>query len=145
MVTKLHEAGELGDVDLMDNYVTFMASIFRSIRFGASSAHGKANMLRFNFFKEMGAFTRDENGIYSVDMAKMEQAMNALSELILTLQGKGDHAGVVQLMEEKGRIGDLLQFDLERIDKAGIPVDIVFEQGVEVLGLSINEETSSTP
>ncbi len=144
MVTKLHEAGELGDVDLMDNYVTFMASLFRSIRFGASSAHGKANMLRFNYFKEMGAFTCDENGIYSVDMAKMEQAMNALSELILTLQGTGDHAGVVQLMEEKGRIGDLLQFDLERIDKAGIPVDIVFEQGVEVLGLSINEETSST-
>ena len=56
----LHEKGELGDADLMDNYVTFLAGIFRSIRFGASSAHGVANTLRFNFFAEQGAFSRDE-------------------------------------------------------------------------------------
>jgi hypothetical protein len=42
MITELHKAGELGDVDLRDYYVTFMTSVFRSIRFGASSAHGKA-------------------------------------------------------------------------------------------------------
>ena len=57
LVTKLHEKGEL-DVELMDNYVTFMVSIFRSIRFGASSAHARANLMRFYYFKEMGAFTR---------------------------------------------------------------------------------------
>ena len=68
MVTKLHEQGELGDAPLEDYYVTFMAGIFRSIRFGAASAHGRANMIRFNFFEEMGAFTRDEaTGAYRVD------------------------------------------------------------------------------
>jgi hypothetical protein len=51
MVIELLEAGELGEVDIMDYYVTFMAGIFRSIRFGAASAHGKANMVRFNFFE----------------------------------------------------------------------------------------------
>ena len=136
MVTELHEAGELRNAHLEDYYVTFMAGIFRSTRFGASSAHGKANMLRFNFFEEMGAFARDEpTGTYRVDMDKMRTAMNALSTLILTLQGNGDYEGVVQLMEEKGKIGQQLQQDLDRLYDAGIPVDIVFEQGIDVLGL----------
>lgn len=59
MVTRLHEQGELGDAPLEDYYVTFIASIFRSVRFGAASAHGRANMARFNFFAERGAFVRD--------------------------------------------------------------------------------------
>ncbi|HUG43518.1 MAG TPA: Zn-dependent hydrolase, partial [Acidobacteriota bacterium] len=57
MVTWLHENGELSDGDLMDNYVTFLAGIFRSIRFGAASAHGRANLVRFNYFQEAGAFS----------------------------------------------------------------------------------------
>ena len=136
MITRLHEAGELGDVDLRDNYVTFMASVFRSIRFGASSAHGKANMVRFNFFAEQGAFVRDaERGTYSVDFDRMQDAMASLSELLLTLQGDGDYEGALKLTNEKGVIGDQLQADLDRLTEANIPVDIVFSQGVAELGL----------
>ncbi len=136
MVTHLFEKGEIDEGVLEDNYVTFLAGIFRSVRFGASSAHGKANMVRFNFFKEMGAFNRDEaSGTYSVDMEKMREAMNALSTLILKLQRDGDKEGVSNLLDEKGVIGSQLQADLDRLGDAGIPVDIVFEQGVDVLGL----------
>jgi hypothetical protein len=117
----------------MDNYVTFLASIFRSARFGASSAHGRANMARFNFFEERGAFSRDSSGTYRVDMAKMREAMNALSEHILRLQGDGDYAGASAFMEEQGQIGPELQRSLDRLATAGIPVDIVFEQGMSVL------------
>lgn len=74
MVSKLHEMGELGEADLMDNYVTFMAGIFRSVRFGAASSHGKANMIRFNYFLERGAFSKLEDGTYKIDMAKMQEA-----------------------------------------------------------------------
>ena len=133
MVSTLHDQGELGDADLMDNYVTFLASIFRSARFGASSAHGRANMARFNFFEERGAFSRDSSGTYRVDMAKMREAMNALSEHILRLQGDGDYAGASAFMEEQGQIGPELQRSLDRLATAGIPVDIVFEQGMSVL------------
>jgi hypothetical protein len=137
MVTRLHEAGELGEVDLRDNYVTFMAGIFRSIRFGASSAHGKANMVRFNFFAEHGAFVRDpETGTYRVDFDRMGEAMTALSELLLTLQGTGDYAATAALMDEKGLIGAGLQSDLDRLTKADIPVDIEFTQGLTELGLT---------
>ena len=136
MITRLHEAGELGSADLMDNYVTFMAGIFRSVRFGASSAHGKANMVRFNFFRERGAFVRDtETGTYSVDFERMVEAMSALSNLLLTLQGDGDYRGARELTESKGMISDQLQADLNRLTNADIPVDIVFSQGVSELGL----------
>lgn len=135
MITQLHEKGEI-DGDLNDYYVTFMAGIFRSVRFGAASSHGKANMIRFNFFNEYGAFAKDEaTGTYRVDFAKMKVAMDALSELILTLQGNGDYDGVAQLVAEKGKIGDVLQSELDRLSEQNIPVDIVFDQGVEVLGL----------
>ena len=136
MVTELHKAGELGDVDIMDHYVTFMASIFRSIRFGAASAHGKANMVRFNFFKEQGAFVRDpESGTYRVDAERMNEAMTELSRLLLTLQGDGDYDGARELTETMGVIGDQLQADLDRLTRAGIPVDITFRQGPAQLGL----------
>mgnify|MGYP001820756969 CR=1 FL=1 len=136
MVTELHKQGELGDVDLRDYYVTFMTSVFRSIRFGAASAHGKANMVRFNFFTEQGAFVRDpETGRYSVDFERMEAAITELSRLLLTLQGDGDYEGAVELTETKGVIGPTLQADLDRLTRANIPVDIIFDQGLAELGL----------
>ena len=135
MITQLQEKGEL-EGDLKDFYTTFLAGIFRSVRFGAASAHGKANMVRFNFFKENGAFVRDEQtGKYRVNYEKMREAMNKLSEKILTLQGEGDYAGVGNLLNNQGQVSPQLQADLDRLSKANIPVDIVFEQGVDVLGL----------
>ena len=134
MITQLHQKGEL-EGQIEDYYTTFMAGIFRSVRFGAASAHGKANMIRFNFFKEMGAFTKQEDGTYKVDFEKMQSAMNALSELILKLQGDGDYDGVAELVDNKGIIGAELQSDLNKLETQNIPVDIVFEQGTEVLGL----------
>lgn len=136
MITELNKAGELGEQDLMDNYVTFMAGIFRSIRFGASDAHGKANMVRFNFFAEQGAFVRDaESGKYMVDFDRMQAAMINLSRLLLTLQGDGDYAATAELLETKGIVSNELQSDLDRLTHASIPVDIKFNQGVAELGI----------
>jgi len=134
MVTELREQGHLTEGTVEDNYVTFMAGIFRSVRFGASSAHGRANMVRFHFFEEMGAFTRDEaSGKYRVNFDRMEDAMVALSQLILTMQGDGDYAAAGTLLEEKGMVGPALQAELDRLATLGIPVDIVFEQGMAVI------------
>ena len=131
MVTQLHARGELGDADLMDNYVTFLGGLFRSIRFGASSAHGIANLVRFNFFQEHGAFSRDgATGAYRVNFDQMQKAVDALSEKILRLQGDGDYEGVSRLFREMGQIGPMLRKDLGRLGSAGIPVDVVFEQGM---------------
>lgn len=134
MVTGLLKQGEL-EGDLKQFYTTYMAGILRSVRFGAASAHGKANMQCFNFFKENGAFIRNENGTYKVDYTKFGDAMNKLSNLIITLQGNGDRAEVERTQKEKAVIPAELQRDLDRLTKKGIPVDIVFEQGADVLGV----------
>jgi hypothetical protein len=136
LVSKLVEMGEMSKHDLMNNYVTFLAGIFRSVRFGAADAHGKANMVRFYDFEEMGAFTRDSlNGTYKVDFDKMTEAMNSMVTQILTIQGNGDYEAAKKLIDEKGTIREALQKDLDRIAAAGIPRDIRFKQGPAVLGL----------
>jgi hypothetical protein len=134
MVQQLHNKGELSG-DMKEYMTTFMASIFRSIRFGAADAHGVANMIRFNYFKEKGAFTRNEDGTYTVNFDKMDEAMKSLSALILKLQGDGDYEGVAKLIKEKGIVPQQLKEDLQGLNDAKIPVDIIFEQGVKVLGL----------
>lgn len=135
MVRQLLDKDVITEGMLEDYYVTFMAGIFRSIRFGASSAHGKANMVRFNFFKQEGAFKRNEEGLYLVDIEKMGKAIDALSNKILVLQGDGDYAGVSDLVNSMGLIKPDLAADLQKLADAQIPVDITFKQGKEVLGL----------
>ncbi len=136
MVTQLKEQGVLEEGELMDYYVTFLAGIFRSVRFGASSAHGQANMLRFNYFQQQEAFTRRKDGTYQVNFDNMKKAIAGLSSIILKLQGNGDREGVIALMEKDGSVGAALQADLDRLSEADIPIDVVFEQGPEVLGIS---------
>jgi hypothetical protein len=134
MVAKLKEKGELSGTDLTDNCVTFLASLFRSIRFGATEAHGRANLAQFLFFQQMGAFSRDPaTGTYRVDVPKMQLAMNALSEKILKLQGDGDYDGVVAFLPKPGVMDETLAADLARLASAEIPTDVVFKQGVDVL------------
>ena len=135
MISALGDMGELDKAKRMDNYVTFLAGIFRSVRFGASSAHGQANMVAFNYLAQAGAFSRDEQGHYAVDFDRMEKAVNDLSARILMLQGDGDRAGAQALLDSHGQIGTDLAADLARIEKAGIPVDIVLRQGRSELGL----------
>ncbi|MEM1041787.1 MAG: Zn-dependent hydrolase [Bacteroidota bacterium] len=134
MIQALHADGEVGG-ELMDNYVTFLASIFRSTRFGASSAHGQANLIRFNYFLENGAFSRNEVGRYQINEDRVGAVVDMLSEQILRFQGDGDYDSVAAFIEAYAQIGPDLQNDLDRLQEAQIPVDIVFEQGADVLGL----------
>lgn len=136
MVSELRKKGMVTEGTVEDNYVTFMASIFRSIRFGSSSAHGKANLIRFNFFKEQGAFTYDEQAqTYRVNFGKIAEATDALSRKILMLQGDGDYQGVADFVEKYATVGPQLQQSLGRLAEQSIPVDVTFEQGLSELGI----------
>jgi hypothetical protein len=134
MITRLQQQGELADANLEDNYVTFLAGIIRSIRFGAANAHGRANAAELSFLQEHGAFTRDSaSGRYRVDFPRMRAAVDSMAGLILRYQGDGDYEGVRRFMSQRTTIPAGLQRDLDRLGSKGIPVDIVFEQGVDVL------------
>ena len=135
LVTKLYEMGEITEGEVMDNYVTFFAGIFRSSRFGAASAHGKANMMRFNYFAEHGVFTRSDEGVYTIHFDKMQKAVVGSLQDILHIQGNGDYEAANKLITETGVVMPMLQGDLDRLGNARIPVDIIFEQGPDKLGL----------
>ncbi len=133
LVTKLAEMGEYTTTELVDNYTTFLAGIFRSVRFGAASAHGKANMIEFNYMQNEGAFTRNEQGQYAIDFEKMKVAVEKLAGEILMNQGNGDYEATKAWMEERMLIKPELQADLDRVNNAGIPVDIYYNMGPNVL------------
>jgi hypothetical protein len=136
MVEELAKRGELEDRELRDNYITFLASLFRSVRFGAADAHGRANLMQLSFLEEKGAFLYDpESKTYRVDLEKMGPAVRELAGVILKLQGDGDYDAVVRFQQKYQVVGPRLQESLDRVAAQGIPVDVVFEQGLEVLGL----------
>jgi len=135
LAKKLHEMGEITEGEVMDNYVTFVAGIFRSIRFGGATAHGKANLARYNYLMDKGAISRDAKGLYRVDFDKMTKAMEELIGMILKIQGEGDKDAAHKYISENGKKTKELTDDLDKIKNANIPRDIVFEQGLDVLGL----------
>ena len=137
MLEQLAKMGELAEHDMMNNYVTFLAGIFRSVRFGAASAHGKANMVRFHYFQDKGAFVRDSvTGFYRIVPEKMSEAVAGLAQDILVIQGDGDYARASEMLLKQGIVDPLLAEDLQKIQDANVPIDIRFEQGKELLGLA---------
>jgi hypothetical protein len=136
MISELRNDGMVTEGSMEDNYTTFAASIFRSIRFGTGSAHGLANLIRFNYFTEMGAIVYEpENQVYRVDYNNIAVATDSLSAKILRYQGDGDYEGVTEFVNQYGTVSDGLRQSLDRLSAAGIPTDIIFSQGKYVLGL----------
>ncbi len=137
IISKLHEKGVIKEVELLDNYVIFMSNILRSVRFGATYSQGSSNIICFNVLQEMQAFTRDEKtGTYSVNLEKMKSSIEKFSVEIMRILAEGDYAAAKDIIENKGNMLPTLQEDLKRISSAGIPTDITFEQGEQVLGLT---------
>ena len=135
LTEQLINRGEITDITVEDAYVTFVAGIFRSVRFGATEAHGIANMMCFNYFQDKGAFTRNDKGKYVVDMAKAHEAMEGWAALILQMEGDGDMAAAEKYAKENGNVREQLMKDLNAITAANIPLDIRYNQGLKALGL----------
>ncbi len=136
MIDELRKKGMITEGRMKNNYVTFVASIFRSIRFGTGDAHGLANLIRFNFYKDKGAIVYDEDAeAFRVNFEKMDEASRALAHKILIMQGNGDYEAVEAFIQKYGEIGPKLEKALARVRQADIPTDIIFKQGKEVLGL----------
>ncbi|MBN2485533.1 MAG: Zn-dependent hydrolase [Bacteroidales bacterium] len=131
---ELIRLNELG-ADIRESYTTFVAGIFRSIRFGAASAHGKANLISYNYLLEKGAFNRNRKGIYTVDYDKMKAAVSMLAKEIIELQGNGNYEAAVSFIDSYSKFKPELKADIEKINNMEIPVDIVFNQGPAYIGL----------
>jgi hypothetical protein len=103
-------------------YSTFLASGFRSLRFGLTEAHGKGMALQMNYLQDKGAFVVDSNGAFSVDMAKIKGGVRDLTHDLLTLEATGDYAGAKKLLNTLAVIRPATQHAIDRLKD--IPVDI---------------------
>jgi hypothetical protein len=136
LIAQLHEMGELSQRELHDAYVTSFASVMRSSRFGTAGAHGIAGMIRFNTFEREGVFSRDaETGTYLVDIDRMIAAVEKTLEALLIVQGDGNYDAARQLSNRDGTMPESLRSDIDRINEANIPVDVMFRQGEAYLDL----------
>ncbi len=135
LVQKMIENGEIKDITVEDAYVTYVASLIRSVRFGATEAHGIANIMCFNFLNSRKAITLEKDGRYSVNIKEMNSAIAAWAERVLTTEGNGDYKAAQEYAAKNGVVRPELQKVLNKISKANIPVDIRFEQGYQILGL----------
>jgi Peptidase family M49 len=103
-------------------YSTFLASAFRSIRFGVNEAHGRGIAVQLNYFLDAGAFKVRPDGTFTVDNAKIADAVTALTRDIMTLQAEGSYAKAKDLIDRLGIVRPEVKKVLDRL--AAIPVDI---------------------
>src|SRR5438093_12469684 len=88
----LVDRGALPKERLEEYYASYVAGIFRTVRFGTGEAHGRAEMMEFNFLSERGAITRDTAGRYVIDYGKMPEAIAAVTRELLEIEATGDRA-----------------------------------------------------
>ena len=127
MVNKLIEMGEITDITKEEAVATFIAGIVRSVRFGSASSHGKANMMCFNYMEDNGAFSRNADGRYVVDFDKAAAAIDSWAALILETQATGNFEFAQKYAAKNASIRPALAAEVEKVNGAGIPRDIVFD------------------
>jgi hypothetical protein len=103
-------------------YTTFLASSFRSLRFGLSDAHGKGMALQFNYLSDKGAFVANADGTFAVDQAKVKGAVRDLTHDLLTLEAQGDYAGAKKMLDTLGVVRPAMQRAIDRLKD--LPTDI---------------------
>jgi len=103
-------------------YPTYLASMFRSLRFGLADAHGSGTALQLNWFLDRGAVVPRQDGTFAVNVKKMKEAVVSLTREIMTLQAKGDVGGARDLLRRLAVVRPVLQGALDRL--RGVPVDI---------------------
>lgn len=135
MISELIKKGEVKDLTEEECIATYVAGLFRSIRFGVTEAHGRANILCFNYFEKNGAFTRDAKGIYTINYDKAKQCISSWAKFLIEMEGNGDMMAAAKYSKANAVISKTLQQDLDKINSQGIPVDVRFNQGRKVLGL----------
>lgn len=107
-------------------YVTFLASAFRSLRFGLNDAHGKGMAIQFNYLLDKGGFVPHGDGTFSVDMTKIKDAVRDLDHDLLTLEAEGNYAGAKKMLDELGVVRPMLKRALDRLQDLPTDIEPVF-------------------
>ncbi len=126
MVDRLEAWGATDTEPMADRYVSYLAELLRHVRLGGASAYTLASASEIAFLREHDAVVRDADGRYRVILERMPAALEALAGRLLMLQGDGD-VEAVRAFYDATPIEDPLRTDLARLDAAGIPINVSFE------------------
>jgi len=118
----LLKLGKLDNEYIRKAIVTYIAGLYRSLRFGTNSAHGQANLIQLNYLREKGAIVRNQDGTFSYDEQKFFDGVAGLANLILTTQAQGDYNKAGEIIEKYGKVNDEIRSTVERLKD--IPRDI---------------------
>jgi hypothetical protein len=128
-VTGLFMLEYLFDHKLMDGpkyerqlYTTYLASAFRSVRFGVTEAHGKGMALQFNYLMDKGAFTVEANGTFAVDVPRMKSAVRDLTHDLLTIEAEGNYTEAKRMLDTLAVIRPAMRHALDGLKD--LPTDI---------------------
>lgn len=127
MVCNLIDQGEIPLISKESAIVTYIASLVRSVRFGAADAHGRANMMCYNYLKDNGAFERNKDGLYHVNFEKVPQVIEDWANLILKTQATGNYMFAKEYDSNHAVVPEALSADIANVNRGGVPVDIKFE------------------
>jgi len=118
----LLELGKLDEEYIKKAIVTYIAGLYRSLRFGTNSAHGQANLIQLNFLRQNGAIIRNADGTFTYDKDKFFKVVSDLANLILTTQAEGDYNKAGEIIEKYGKVNDEIRQTVEKLKN--IPRDI---------------------
>lgn len=145
---------DLGDVLPADEaaqrqlYLTYLASSFRTLRFGLNDAHGKGMALQFNYLLDHGAFVEQPDGTFSVDMTKARSAVRDLTHALLTIEATGDYDGARHLLDTLGIVRPGVNRALQKLQDIPTDIEPLFITADEVTGrkpAALIAETTAKP
>jgi hypothetical protein len=113
-------------------YTTYLASSFRTLRFGLNDAHGKGMAMQFNFFTDQGAYVEHADGIFTVDIDKMKSAVAELDHDLLTLEAQGDYDGARKMLDELGVVRPTLKKALDSLQDIPTDIEPIFVTAAEL-------------
>jgi hypothetical protein len=113
-------------------YTTYLASSFRTLRFGLQDAHAKGMAIQFNWFLDKGGYVANADGTFSVNLAKMKDAVNSLDHEFLTLEATGDYAGAKKMLTDFMKIRPVTQKALDRLKSVPTDIEPIFVTANEI-------------
>jgi hypothetical protein len=129
----LMEKGVLPKERAQEFYASHVAGIFRTVRFGVAEAHGRAEMMEFNYFAEQGAIARDPKvGKYAIDFTKMQQAVATLAKELLEIEATGDRNRAEQWFKKYDSMPAELKSALANVKDVPVDVDPVSAFGEQI-------------
>ena len=122
----LVDHAELPKEKLEEYYASYVGGIFRTVRFGTAEAHGRAEMMEFNYLSERGAIWRNVNGRYAIDYEKIPGALADLAKELLEIEATGDRARAESWFKKYDAMPEELKASLKAASDVPVDIDPVF-------------------